>query len=240
MSIQVSCECGKQFEVGDQYAGKRGRCKACGRIVTVPAASAPQDDPFSATEPEVAPLNAPSPPSQAANPPPAFPEYPGFKSRDRGEKQVGGVRIHLHPAIIALIVLAIGIPVLIFTIEQGPVKARDQWQKIEPTAEVNVASQITRAIQHVYKQFDIGDEDRDLSRHKALSVAFDEPAIMFRLPDSMQIQGRTTEGNYTGEFHPRSMHFEVNVPIAGSSHKISGSVSDDDRSLDLDGQPIQD
>ncbi|MDB5330842.1 MAG: Alpha/beta hydrolase family protein [Phycisphaerales bacterium] len=40
MTIEFACAgCGKQFKVDAQMAGKRGKCKACGTVNTVPAAS---------------------------------------------------------------------------------------------------------------------------------------------------------------------------------------------------------
>jgi hypothetical protein len=40
--ISVECPgCGKRFTVAAQHAGKRGKCKACGTMVTIPASSAP-------------------------------------------------------------------------------------------------------------------------------------------------------------------------------------------------------
>ncbi len=117
-------------------------------------------------------------------------------------------------------------------------KASHQLEKIEPTAEGNIVSQITRAIQHVYAGFAVGDEDTAISRHKALNVVFEDPVIMIHLPESLQIQGRTTEGNYKGQFHPRTMRFEADVPILGQIHKVEGSVTDEDQSLNLDGKKI--
>lgn len=38
MSIAVTCSCGKSFRVKDEYAGRRGKCPACGVAVTIPAA----------------------------------------------------------------------------------------------------------------------------------------------------------------------------------------------------------
>ena len=35
-SIQVSCECGKQYRVSEQLAGKKGKCTACGRVFMIP------------------------------------------------------------------------------------------------------------------------------------------------------------------------------------------------------------
>jgi hypothetical protein len=45
MAIIVTCSCGKQFKVKEELAGKRGKCVACGRALSVPtlAASADQE-----------------------------------------------------------------------------------------------------------------------------------------------------------------------------------------------------
>jgi hypothetical protein len=41
MAIAALCgKCSSRFSVPDQYAGKKGKCKKCGAVVTVPAASA--------------------------------------------------------------------------------------------------------------------------------------------------------------------------------------------------------
>ena len=36
MTIVIRCECGKEFETGDENAGRRGRCPACQRSLIVP------------------------------------------------------------------------------------------------------------------------------------------------------------------------------------------------------------
>ena len=40
MAIVVVCTCGKQFKVKEELAGKRGKCTACGRVLSVPTAPA--------------------------------------------------------------------------------------------------------------------------------------------------------------------------------------------------------
>ncbi len=43
MSISFQCPaCGKGFSVGDEFAGKKAKCKQCGGVMVVPAASAPK------------------------------------------------------------------------------------------------------------------------------------------------------------------------------------------------------
>jgi hypothetical protein len=54
MPIVVTCECGKRFNVKDEFAGKRGKCPVCGHILVVPAPEATipvEEEP----EPEAAP-----------------------------------------------------------------------------------------------------------------------------------------------------------------------------------------
>ncbi|MGD0541417.1 MAG: hypothetical protein ABSB33_07860 [Tepidisphaeraceae bacterium] len=239
MSIEVSCECGKRFTVGDQYAGKRGRCKACGRTVTVPATAESPAYPHELADDPIPEAKVAVQPEAANTRGPALPAYPSFHRRDRGATdKASRVSIHVSPVIVLLVLLAIVVPSAIYLVEQGPVKARNQLEKIEPTAEGNIISQITRAIQHEYTGFASGDEDMAISRHKGLNVVFEDPVIMIHLPESLQIQGRTTEGSYKGQFHPRTMRFEADVPIIGQIHKVEGSVTDDDQSLNLDGKKI--
>ncbi len=170
---------------------------------------------------------------------PAVPAYPSFHRPKRGAtNKTASPKIHVNSKLVILAILAIAVPTGIYLVDQGPVKARDDLEKIEPTAEGNITSQITRAIQHVYAAFAFADDDLGISRHKSLNVVFENPVIMMHLPESLQIQGRTTEGNYKGEFHPRTMRFEADVPIMGRIHKVEGSLSDEDQSLNLDGKKI--
>src|ERR1035438_5644435 len=55
MAIVVRCECGKEFQTGEENAGRRARCSACNRVVV-----APQPKPLSGDE--FAPLHDYGPP----------------------------------------------------------------------------------------------------------------------------------------------------------------------------------
>jgi len=54
MAIETTCGgCGKQLSVGDEHAGRRARCPACGQIYTIPSPSvAPPDLPALPTAPQ--------------------------------------------------------------------------------------------------------------------------------------------------------------------------------------------
>src|SRR6476660_9932428 len=66
MAIQVTCEkCGKQLRVKDEYAGRKGKCPACGAVIQIPQAEPEVFD--LKDEPKVAPkVAAPMPPRPAA------------------------------------------------------------------------------------------------------------------------------------------------------------------------------
>lgn len=68
--VEVVCQCGTMLSLPDQYAGKRGKCPACGAVVNIPAAPPPVEDEFA------------PPPVQhvAAAPEPAMPQPTVFQS----------------------------------------------------------------------------------------------------------------------------------------------------------------
>jgi hypothetical protein len=74
--IEVACNCGQRFSVSDDHAGKRGRCKACGRVVSIPMSLGALDielQPESATDdgatsPAPSQPNAPSRSAPRAQP----------------------------------------------------------------------------------------------------------------------------------------------------------------------------
>lgn len=46
MAIETTCGgCGKQLSVGDEHAGRRARCPACGQIYTIPSPTSPNAGP---------------------------------------------------------------------------------------------------------------------------------------------------------------------------------------------------
>src|SRR4051812_19661440 len=38
MSIAVTCGCGKRLTVADEFAGRSGKCPACGQVLQIPTA----------------------------------------------------------------------------------------------------------------------------------------------------------------------------------------------------------
>jgi len=78
--INFSCaQCGKHFQVGDELAGRMGKCKSCGALIFVPAPAAPAGRPHGTMPPQpTAPAGPPYPqyPQQPAQYPHSHPQYP--------------------------------------------------------------------------------------------------------------------------------------------------------------------
>jgi hypothetical protein len=36
MTIQLNCGCGRRYQIGDEHAGKKTKCKACGAVHVIP------------------------------------------------------------------------------------------------------------------------------------------------------------------------------------------------------------
>jgi hypothetical protein len=63
MTIMLACSCGRKLVVGDEHAGRQGRCPACGRIVDIPDPNQPRQ----ALEPLARDCITPGPPQAAAD-----------------------------------------------------------------------------------------------------------------------------------------------------------------------------
>lgn len=50
MAIIVTCECGKQFQTGDENAGRRARCPDCGRELIIPPPGQAATKPYTMTD----------------------------------------------------------------------------------------------------------------------------------------------------------------------------------------------
>ncbi len=67
MAIETTCGgCGKQLSVGDEHAGRRARCPACGQIYTIPSPDgAPPELPAIPTGPQPLPTGSQAPQSDS-------------------------------------------------------------------------------------------------------------------------------------------------------------------------------
>lgn len=97
MPIDVECGCGKTFRVKDEHAGKRGKCPACGEMLTIPAPAAKpptaEDEAFRLLSEGPDPPAAPPPPRRewTADPvPPPRPAPPPVPAAPSGRRAIPG------------------------------------------------------------------------------------------------------------------------------------------------------
>lgn len=147
--------------------------------------------------------------------------------------------VTLSPKVIIFIVLLILVPSALYWAKEGPMKANADWKKISDVAEDNIDGQITRAMDYQIKHMGF-DLTGITYLPQAKSMFFDEPLLMFRVPESINFQGNSTEGMFHGVFHPHTWRFEVTVPILKTDHQVTGSASETDQSLEIDGAAVKD
>lgn len=83
MAIAFSCACGKPMKARDEFAGRKMRCSACKKIVTIPESLSPPESPAAELEEEVVALAVESIPPETP-PVPAAP-LPFFADEDDAE-----------------------------------------------------------------------------------------------------------------------------------------------------------
>jgi hypothetical protein len=248
MPITVACQCGKRFKAADQHAGKRTKCPGCGQPLTIPLPPKPveeADDLMSLAEPAQAEVFQPVARTEAPKRPAktsgiaAAAGIASSRKRDTSGGSSAVPHITFSPMVIVFVVLAILIPSALYYAKEGPMKANADWKKISDVAEDNIDGQITRAMAYQFQH--MGFDMTDIKyRPQAKSMFFDEPILMFRVPESINFQGNSTEGMFHGVFHPHTWRFEVTVPILKSDHQVTGSASETDQTLEVDGAAVKD
>ncbi len=109
MAISVSCnECGKEYNVKDDAAGKKFKCKDCGAVIQVPEALGSEGDEFAGLEGD---LEEDWPDSEEGGPAATVSRLPNRKRRKRrsgGSRQAAKDRLK-GPAISLIVVASISL-----------------------------------------------------------------------------------------------------------------------------------
>jgi hypothetical protein len=165
---------------------------------------------------------------------------PPLSKRNRKDGPEKAASFSMSPGMIVLIVLAILIPSVITWVKLGPMKAHEEWVKISGIAEDNIQGQIQRAL--LAERVKMGMDPNDIKyMPKVTNFQFDgsQDIFMIKMPESVPFQGRSTEGDFHGTFHPKTYKFEVDVDMDGTKHKLDGGAGESDTSLNMDGQPVK-
>jgi len=143
----------------------------------------------------------------------------GAAPTPKGAKLAGG--FHLGGFAKFIIGAAILLPTTFFIVRQGPVKAVAEWDKAEVDGENDIRSVLARTIH----EMDVATmpppdpDDKDgIPYHPQVEHFFfvDPPTIMWRMPDTIEFEGRTTFGDYKGVYWTRKREVECEMEWKGS------------------------
>jgi hypothetical protein len=238
------------YDIQDDAPPKKGRAAAAAAAASPWGDDDPGLEPVAAPRPYVSGAPAGAAPARAtgggtaagAGAPAAAGGLGSFASL--GSKRVGGPPakgaklgggFHLGPMAKFLIGAAIILPTTFFIFKQGPVKAVAEWDKAGPAGEDDTRSVLMRVIH----EMDVAtmpppDPDRDnrdgIPYHPEVSHFYypDEPTIMWRMPDKVLVEGKTTFGPYEGTYFTRKRMVEVEMDWKGSDKlKVVGQLKPD-------------
>ena len=104
MPISIQCpQCEARFQVPDNLAGRRGKCKACGAVITVPAAEAAEELAADVVVAEPVPAKTGSPPAAGTNPPqPARQATPPRPPQERQQEILAAFQGEIAPVRVPL------------------------------------------------------------------------------------------------------------------------------------------
>jgi hypothetical protein len=206
MPIVVACACGKQFKARDEDAGKRGRCPGCGQPVAIPSAN---------------PGRSPHPLATGRS----------FSAR----QEAPSMMISLTGKHVALLAFAILLPATVLFIKFGPLKARDDWNRISDQATGDINDVINLALRSEMSQAGIRPFAGRMPG--VTSMGFMEIGIMMSVPESVGFAGACTSGRFKGTYHTRTGEVEAEIEGWGPKQKITGRVKDHVATAEIGGKP---
>lgn len=243
MAITVRCACGKSFAVQEQYAGKKGRCPVCQKVVTVPTLEEDLDIPLA---PSPIPTRSsapaagvgPEPATDAAVPPKVSVARGGTRfdpaaaAARKAQASPSSPRFTFSPRAILFISLLIGIPIIIAIVKAGPVSAFDEYQKLEPQIEMWTNDALQKVLNEEFK----GVVFEGIVRPpKVTNIMIDSPIMMWSLPDEVFVQGETSEGKFKGHYFTQTKRLKLDMGLEYGSRTVQVDAHVDGETLVLDG-----
>jgi hypothetical protein len=138
----------------------------------------------------------------------------------------------------ALIAAAILIPLAIFLVNIGPLKAQRDWGNISDQASYDVIDVMTRAVQAWYST-QMTDSILSLRRPTAATPTWLGTDWIFGMPDKVGFVGRTDVGLYRGNYGTRTKEVVGEIQCQGQWHDVTGHVRNGTIEAFIDGQPAE-
>jgi hypothetical protein len=199
MPIVVACSCGKQFRAKDEHAGKRLRCPGCGQPLAIPGGAAP-----------------------AAGLPTTKHSFGAGP-----QKPQPGLHISLSAGQWVLVGIAILIPAFVLFVKLGPLKARDDWNRISSQAEYDIMDVTGKALRSIVPPV------RGHPPPSVKSVAFMTTGLVLSVPNDIGFTGMSSVGGFKGHYFAKTGEVVVEFKYWGQSLNITGRVKDKDDHKDI-------
>ncbi len=210
MPISCTCQCGKALRLKDEWVGKQAKCPGCGISFVVPALGGPVKAATTVMGAEV------------------------WGSRQRPQEKEGvGASFSMSPMVMAFIAIAILVPLGIFLVKIGPLRAQHQWKVIEPQADSDITTVLTRAIQSE-SSFNTAE-----SRHApGVQAVTMDASIITHVPEVVRFTGKSSNGFFKGTYNTKTGDIDADVPrsVGTGNMKVTGRVKDGVTEAQVDGK----
>ncbi len=221
MPISVTChQCAKILKVKNEWAGRLAKCPGCGATFTVPgAAAATRFDPASAAAARA--------------------------QREQQSASRVAVPWGLVLAGTAVLLFIVGIAMFLM----GPKKVWNEWERIGGAAQDDVIDVVSRGLERHMAEIGAYDPSKPHAQPHATEVLFYRPTLVMSMPDTVDFQGGSTEGEFVGKYHPKNGEVEATVQIRSASSgrgpnkvvpqvKITGRVKGGNVTTEIDGKKM--
>jgi hypothetical protein len=195
----------------DENAGRKTKCPGCGTVLTIPGGAAGQ---AMAVAGRMLPRQRPTHAS-ASN------------------FNLGDV---LTPKLIGLIALLVVVPGVVLAVKYGPVKAQAEWEAASKDGTYAIEDVVGKAL-----QVELGDlASAQFGHHvpQVKDVNWMSLGMMWRMPDSVDFGGSTSEGHMQGTYYTRTGEVDAKVKIMSSVYTVKGHRKGDELTVFLNGKQI--
>jgi len=106
----------------------------------------------------------------------------------------------------------------------GPVRVWHQWEDVGPKAHDDVSDVITFGLQaYLSQQGDFDPTDSHGAPSVDGNVSFFRPTLVMSMPEKVRFFGKSSQGDFTGYYHPSNGEIEADVSYGGMT--FAGAVN---------------
>lgn len=198
MPITVTCpKCNKQLRVRDELVGKKLRCPGCGNTFDARAGAG---------------AGAGAAAGKGAT---VFNADKAAAAKQKHMEGAGKLSISWGPIVLGVFGLLVIVGIIAFVM--GPKKVWNEWEQIGGKASDDVQEVVTFALKAQLSQTGEWNPRKPGHDPRADEPQFYRPTFVMSMPDRVDFQGSSTQGEYTGKYNPKTGEVIADVAIDGMS-----------------------